>query len=156
MARKYFSVTAKCGHVGRRQFIPIEFGISADTAKAAAKICRLLPRVKHDQKDAILAVREIDSREYASIRRRNDYDPYLHCGSTQEQNLVWEDIENRIVPEQQFKHETDTDEQHIKKTFFIGKQRIRNPRRYLRLQQMPDNKVSTVISSVEIRALICF
>lgn len=148
MTRKYYGVTAKCGHVGRGNYIPIEFGISAATAADAAKICRLLPRVKHDQKGAILSVRKIDSWEYALIRRVNDHDPYLHCGCTQEQNLVWEYIENRIVPEQQFKHETDTDE-HIKKDFFIGKQRIRNPKRYLRLQQMPGERFSSVMSSAQ-------
>ncbi len=53
---RYFIVTAKCGHVGRDNYIPIDFAVKAESASKAASYARDLPRVKHDHKDAILSV----------------------------------------------------------------------------------------------------
>ena len=60
----FFEVQAKCGHVGRNNYIVKNFYIRTDSAKRAAKIIRLAPRVKHHQKDAIVKVREIEREEY--------------------------------------------------------------------------------------------
>ena len=45
---KYYNVTAKCGHVGRENYIPISFAVKAQSAKEASKRVRNFPRVKHD------------------------------------------------------------------------------------------------------------
>ena len=57
---KYFMVTAKCGHVGKNNFYKGTLFLKAENGKEAARIARDCPRVKHDQKDAILDVKEID------------------------------------------------------------------------------------------------
>ncbi|MCQ2772556.1 MAG: hypothetical protein MJ238_04705 [Bacilli bacterium] len=77
--KKYFKVVAKCGHVGRRFYVPVQFAIRAQNGKEAAKKARDLPRVKHDHKDAILQVKEISYYEFKAINQVNKNDPYLQC-----------------------------------------------------------------------------
>ena len=85
---KYYMVIAKCGHVGRKNYIPVKFAVVAESGKEAAKKVRQFPRVKHDHKDAILDVRCITLEEFLEIKEINDNDPYLKCHSRQEQNLI--------------------------------------------------------------------
>ena len=61
---RYFTVTAKCGHVGRDCYIPITFAVKANSAKEAASVTRFLPRVKHHHKYAILYEKEVDFSAY--------------------------------------------------------------------------------------------
>lgn len=86
--KKYFKVTAKCGHVGRGYYYPGEFFVMADSAKEAASKVRCFPRVKHDHKDAILSVDEITKIEsiYGMARKRNT--AYYYCHNIQQQNLI--------------------------------------------------------------------
>lgn len=84
----YFMVIAKCGHVGKRNYIPIKFAVHATDAKDAAKVTRDFPRVKRNHKDAILKVEKISYEEYLEIKKINDEDPYLKCKSKQEQNMI--------------------------------------------------------------------
>ena len=86
--KKYFMVIAKCGHVGKKNYIPIKFAVVAESGKEAAKKVRQFPRVKHNHKDAILDVRCITLEEFLEIKEINDNDPYLKCHSRQEQNLI--------------------------------------------------------------------
>ena len=86
--KKYYMVIAKCGHVGRKNYIPVKFAVVAESGKEAAKKVRQFPRVKHDHKDAILDVRCITLEEFLEIKEINDNDPYLKCHSRQEQNLI--------------------------------------------------------------------
>lgn len=85
---KYFMVIAKCGHVGRKNYIPVKFAVVAESGKEAAKKVRQFPRVKHDHKDAILDVGCITIDEFLEIKDNNDNDPYLNCHSRFEQNLI--------------------------------------------------------------------
>ena len=93
---KYFMVIAKCGHVGKKNYIPVKFAVVAESGKEAAKKVRQFPRVKHDHKDAILDVRCITLEEFLEIREMNENDPYLKCHSKQEQNLI-ANISERMV-----------------------------------------------------------
>lgn len=54
----YYKVRAKCGHVGRNNYIIKPFFVKANDGKEAAKIVRNTPRVKHDHKYAIIDVKE--------------------------------------------------------------------------------------------------
>ena len=58
---KYFMVTVKCGHVGKNNYYKGTIFLKAENGKEAARRARECPRVKHDQKDAILNVEEIDN-----------------------------------------------------------------------------------------------
>ena len=95
---KYYIVTAKCGHVGRGYYIPIDFPIRAESRTEAAKIARDLPRVKHHHKDAILDCPEVSFEEYKAVCEENKTDTYLLCHSSSEQKLLC-DIEDRIIKE---------------------------------------------------------
>jgi len=85
---KYFMVIAKCGHVGKKNYIPIKFAVVAESGKEAAKKARGYSRVKHNHKDAILDVKEISYEEFLEIKEKNNNDPYLKCHSKQEQNKI--------------------------------------------------------------------
>ena len=93
--KNYYEVIAKCGHVGKKHYVPVKFAVIAKDGKEAAKIVRQFPRVKHDHKDAILNVNKIDYERYLEIVEMNNNDPYLKCHSRQEQNLI-DNIEDRL------------------------------------------------------------
>ena len=86
--KNYYEVIAKCGHVGKKHYIPVKFAVVAESGKEAAKKVRQFPRVKHNHKDAILDVRCITLEEFFEIKEINENDPYLKCHSRQEQNLI--------------------------------------------------------------------
>ena len=74
---RYYRVEALCGHVGKGRCIRKEFGVVASNGKEAARICRTIPRVKHDFKEAILSVKEVSYIEFLALIYQNRHDPYL-------------------------------------------------------------------------------
>ncbi|MBS7294732.1 MAG: hypothetical protein KIG96_04965 [Treponema sp.] len=96
---KYFMVTAKCGHVGKNNFYKGTLFLKAENGKEAARIARDCPRVKHDQKDAILDVKEIDDFFFDIGNRLNHTLHYYTCESVQEQRMYISEIENNIFVE---------------------------------------------------------
>lgn len=94
-----YSVKAKCGHVGRHRYMPIDFPIIASTKKEAAKIARNIPRVKHDHKFAILEVKQINKTEYERLIEVNNSDPYLKIKSKYQQKGLEDLINERAVLE---------------------------------------------------------
>jgi len=97
--KKYFKVTAKCGHVGRNNYIPIDFFVAADSGTEAAAAVRQYPRVKHDHKDAILNVERISFQEFCQGLHDFNKDPYIHCTNVQQQRALAADLQDRILPE---------------------------------------------------------
>lgn len=93
--KNYYEVIAKCGHVGKKHYVPVKFAVIAEDGKEAAKMVRDFPRVKHDHKDAILNVNKIDYERFQEIVEMNHNDPYLKCLSRQEQNLI-DNLEERL------------------------------------------------------------
>ncbi|MDE7430514.1 MAG: hypothetical protein K2N34_01120 [Lachnospiraceae bacterium] len=116
----FYSVTAKCGHVGKGYYIPIDFSVKANSKTEAAKIVRSFPRVKHHHKDAILFCREISELEYNELRNKNRKDSYLLCHSSTEQKLFC-DLEDRLVRESRKESKYDRSE---RVTFILKKRRI--------------------------------
>lgn len=93
--KKYFKVNAKCGHVGRGNFINIDFAVVASSAKEAAAKTRMFGRVKHHYKDAINYVEEINIDEFNELVEQLSNDPYISCDNIQEQRRI-EDFYDRI------------------------------------------------------------
>jgi hypothetical protein len=75
--KHYFIVRAKCGHVGNRKFIEVDFCVYAKNSIEAVAIARKFPRVKHTRKDAIVTVRKVEKEEYEKQKLINDNNPYL-------------------------------------------------------------------------------
>lgn len=98
----YYKVVAKCGHVGKSNYIPIAFAVIAKTGKEASKKTREFPRVKHNHKDAILRCDKISYEEYLELKEINNNDLYLKCTSKHEQNSIC-DLIDRLVED---KHNT--------------------------------------------------
>lgn len=92
----YYKVEAKCGHVGKDNYILIAFPIKAENAREAAKITRNIPRVKHDWKDAIVSVSEVNYQEYKLLQLNNNDDQYLKCKNIQEQKSIV-NLDERII-----------------------------------------------------------
>lgn len=118
----YYIVTAKCGHVGKDYYIPIDFPVRAESKTEAAKIVRSFPRVKHHHKDAILSCREVSIEKYNAIREKNNADIYLSCRSSSEQKRLC-NIEDRIVEEIKNKKEPQCNRKD-KISYLMKKRRI--------------------------------
>ena len=93
--KKYYRVNAKCGHVGRRNYINIDFAVVAENAKEAAAKARYFGRVKHHSKDAINYVDEVSLEEFNELVENLSNDPYIGCDNIQEQRRI-EDFYDRI------------------------------------------------------------
>ena len=85
---RYYSVEALCGHDGKGRCIRKNFGVTAENGKEAAKKGRLIPRVKHDARKAILSVEEISYYEFLALISKNKTDPYLMAKNIQEQRMA--------------------------------------------------------------------
>ena len=95
--KKYFAVTTKCGHVGRKYYLPVTFPVVAESGKEAARLGRDIPRVKHAHKDAILDVREISYEEYLILVDENKNNMYLKCENKQQQKSWCGDIKDLVL-----------------------------------------------------------
>lgn len=83
-----YEVCAKCGHVGRNNYVDKIFAVVASNGKEAAAKVRNFPRVKHDHKYAIRYVESIDSARFAEIVSENHLDPFFLCRNVQEQRQM--------------------------------------------------------------------
>lgn len=82
MNENYYLVEVMCGHVGTAAYIPVIFPVLAEDGKAAAKIARFIPRVKHNNKHAILNVKKVSYEEYLLQQDVNNSDAYLQWYKT--------------------------------------------------------------------------
>lgn len=85
-----FEVCAKCGHVGKSNYVEKTFAIKATSGKEAAAIARNMPRVKHHHQDAIRYVEKIDESRFNEIIENNSSDLYFQCFNIQDQRELCE------------------------------------------------------------------
>lgn len=116
----YYEVTAKCGHVGKKHYIPIIFAVKALNGEEAAKKVREFPRVKHNHKDAIINVIRIGYERFCEIVEANNNDPYLKCHSKQEQNLI-DNFEERVIADTHYRDDTYDKEARRQRISYINK-----------------------------------
>jgi hypothetical protein len=96
---QFYEVEAKCGHVGKNYYYRGLFYVRARDKKEAAAMARNIPRVKHDNKFAILNTRVIDYAAFMSGQALQRTNPYFRCKNIQDQKLILPYIENEIFPE---------------------------------------------------------
>lgn len=101
---RFYKVEAKCGHVGKNWYFPATFYITAENGREAAKVARVMPRVKHDHKDAILSVSEIDVDSYILGKESSMSNPYWLCKNIQEQRIQCRNLEENLVAEVEKTH----------------------------------------------------
>lgn len=136
--QRYFAVTCKCGHVSRKYYMPITFGIVAKNRKEASRIARKLPRVKHNHKYAIIDNKEISFIEYKRINEQNKYDPYLNVQSNYQQKEIMDSIEGRLVLEDKYKSKHSKNE--VKpKVRYHKKEKIRNYKKFMNMKDMDED-----------------
>ena len=124
---KLFEVKTKCGHVGRKYYALKSFAVKAENGREAAEIARSIPRVKHDHKDAIVDVQEVNYFRYAEIIELNKLDPYFKCHNVQEQRSY---SDPDIYPEAECTVKVKMTD--VRKQVFKGKTIIRKPRKYIK------------------------
>ncbi|MDD6486522.1 MAG: hypothetical protein PUF61_06245 [Spirochaetales bacterium] len=100
---KYYEVHAKCGHVGRNNYYEGILYIWAENGKKAAAIARKMPRVKHDQKDAILSVTEISKFNYEQGLQAQKNSAYWTSMNVQEQRMNCPELTDVIIREKKNK-----------------------------------------------------
>lgn len=101
---KYYKVTAKCGHVGKGNYVPINFAVKAESASEASQIARRFPRVKKHLWDAIIACVEISKKEYKELLRVNREDPYLNCRCARDHAMILDEEERVVRMEKDYSH----------------------------------------------------
>ena len=125
---KYFKITVKFGHVGKSNFYKGYGGWRKDLQralwnsepKALCRIyCRYCPRVKHDHKDAILNVEEIDKDLYFEGLEKNRAIRYFSCYNVQEQRECFCEIEDSIFKENdvEYKHARHSKKRSLRKNY---------------------------------------
>ena len=118
---KTFIVTTKCGHVGKNNYIVIDFAVKAETAKEAARKARHIPRVKHDWKDAIIEVKEVTFDNYLAQVQKNVNDGYLNAKSVQEQRISCENLYSRIEVSETVYNQEELIEKRIQRIIYKQK-----------------------------------
>lgn len=96
----YYKVLAKCGHVGRNNYIIKCFYVKANDGEEAAKIVRQKPRVKHRHKDAIRDVIAIELEEYLTGLKIMEADMYFKVQNSSDQRLYNCVKQEDIYPEE--------------------------------------------------------
>lgn len=96
---KYYEIKAKCGHVGKNNYYVGTLYLYGENGREAAVYARRHPRVKHDQKDAILCVKEISHEAY--LKGKSDTRKSVYWTSTciQQQRMFCPELENHILHE---------------------------------------------------------
>lgn len=94
---EHYLVKAQFGHVGRNNFIIKTVPIYAEDGRRAAYIVRWMGRVKHNRKDAIIAVEKCSEETYLEQKEANAKDPYFFVHSKQEQKALCNDLDNQII-----------------------------------------------------------
>jgi transcription initiation factor TFIIIB Brf1 subunit/transcription initiation factor TFIIB len=107
MNKNLYVVTAKCGHVGKNKYIPIDFPVKASSMKEAAERIRNRPRVKHHHKDAIITIQVVDQETFDKLLDVNSSDQYLKVSSSTDQRRFCESLDERIVAEDYKQEERD-------------------------------------------------
>jgi len=130
---KNYKVNCKCGHCDSRMYyIDIPFAIKAMDGKEAARIGRNMPRCKHNHKDCVLSVEEIDDEMYEQLLFENANDEYLKCNNIQQQRQI-DGIKDRYILDPHYfeRKQKPMKEKNIKQ-LYDGKERIRDVKRYFR------------------------
>lgn len=135
-----YEVDVKCGHVGKNYYIIKTVPVKAETGTEAADKARHMPRVKHDHPDAIRQVRVVDAPRFFELVAVHNSDPYFQCRSIQEQRELCPDLE--IFQEEHSARPSSTKKELGKKTFYNGKEPIRNPKRYQRFYRTSEDDVA--------------
>ncbi|MBQ0003934.1 MAG: hypothetical protein KBT21_10425 [Treponema sp.] len=102
---KYYEVTVKFGHVGKNKYYKGNVYLKAENGKEAAQKARSCPRVKHDHKDAILSVVELDYETFQTHFDHNREISYFSCYNVQEQRDCICEIQDQIFQETRFEEE---------------------------------------------------
>ena len=135
-----YIVRAKCGHVGIEYYTIKEFAVKSLNGKEAAAKVRQMPRVKHDDPNAILSVRQVSQFEFDKKLKENNQDPYLKAINIQEQR---ENCQNLKILPNINSNNVEQAVETLKKPLFSGKERIKNPKK--RIQDLENEDSWSIV-----------
>lgn len=100
----YYKVQVKLGHVGRNKFLKKWIPVKAETKKEASDKVKMMPRVKHHNKNVILDLVKITLDEYSKLLKVNSDDPYFKVhNSTDQRRYCKFDLDEICHEEEKFK-----------------------------------------------------
>ncbi len=83
----FYIVRAKCGHVGKKKYIEVDFPIIAKTGREAAQKVLRRSKVKKQLKNAISSVCLVTKDLFDSFVEKFNNDKYIHAHSKQEWDI---------------------------------------------------------------------
>lgn len=90
----YYLVVAKCGHVGKKKYVDIDFPVCAESGSEAAQTVLKRSKVKKHLKNAITSVSRITEEEYKAYIKDDKYGEYLSAHFSREYYSLDLDIKN--------------------------------------------------------------
>ncbi len=102
---KYYEIKAKCGHVGKNNYYVGTLYLYGENGREAAAWARRHPRVKHDQKDAILGVTEISYEDYRRGKVQTRKSVYWTSTCIQQQRMFCPELVNQVLQENNKKNQ---------------------------------------------------
>ena len=116
-------VLAKCGHVGRGNYIEVIFPIYAESAHEAAQIALKRPKVKKHLKNAITNVVEVEYDEYRNQLDEFNDNEYVKSHTKKE---VLEFMDSVLQLESNHKHYKTSFTSRLERVnYLLKKNRIR-------------------------------
>ena len=135
---KMYEVCAKCGHVGKNNYVDKVFAVYAESGRSAAAKVRQIPRVKHHHTDAIRYVREIDMLRFNQIIEDNQLDLFFTSHNIQEQRRncvleIFREIDTGVFDD-------DNNNKSEGKPRYYHKKRLRNAKKYINNYALCDDE----------------
>ena len=100
---KTFLVTLKGGHVGHGRYYPLRLVKHATNKKDAVLSALTTGRVKHNNPNVVLDVKEVSFDFGRRIARKNNHDPYLKIQGKKSRRAIMPYIERKICEEDDYK-----------------------------------------------------
>ncbi len=119
----YYLVYAKCGHVGKGNYLEVAFPVYAKTAHDATQIVLKRPKVKKHLKNAITSVEEINYEDYLNELESFKNNDYIKAHSKKDLMICELDVNNLESSFKQYKKSFSSRMERV--NYILRKNRIK-------------------------------
>ena len=119
----YYLVYAKCGHVGKGNYLEVAFPVYAKTAHDAAQIVLKRPKVKKHLKNAITSVEEINYEDYLNELESFKNNEYIKAHSKKDLIICELDVSHLESSFKQYKKSFSSRMERV--NYILKKNRIK-------------------------------
>lgn len=125
----FYKVVAKCGHVGKRKYIEVAFGVKFNSKKEAARYILSHGKVKKQLKDAISYVEEISYDEYVELLKSNENNAYIRSHYKKERTIDDDSI-LELKDKKRYKKESEFETRDERINYLLRRDYLRGARYY--------------------------